>query len=124
VTDDTRAPTLPADVEALVGKLKLANGKDDCTCNVAAHSNYPADHDQYCAFPCMTEAAAALERIARERDHAENMLVTQSDNLTARIDAAEDRIAELEAALLWYADFDGVDGGHRARAILNKGKQP
>lgn len=46
--------------ETIIEKLDLANGKDDCTCNVGGHSNDPREHDKYCAFVCMTEAKAEI----------------------------------------------------------------
>lgn len=50
-----------------VEALGLANGKDDCTCNVANHSDNPTEHDPYCAFPLMRRAAAEVERAGRAR---------------------------------------------------------
>ncbi|MET0170152.1 MAG: hypothetical protein ABW191_07250 [Aliihoeflea sp.] len=100
-----------------------------------------ADHVPDVVQLAMLEAANAIERIARERELCRQKLIVEGDRYRVlesdletwqcrenhqmnRAIAAEDRIAELEAALLWYADFDGVDAGHRARAILNKGKPP
>jgi hypothetical protein len=49
----------------LLARMKLANGADDCTCNVAEHSREAMDHDPYCAFPLLQQAAAKIESDAR-----------------------------------------------------------
>ena len=48
--------------QEFIDAMKLANGRDDCTCNVAEHSSNPAEHDKYCAFRLLSRAAIEVER--------------------------------------------------------------
>jgi hypothetical protein len=52
----------------LIEAITLANGKEDCTCNVAANSNDPNEHDPYCAFQLLKHAAIHLQRGWRARN--------------------------------------------------------
>lgn len=49
--------------ENLKDRMALANGSDDCTCNVAANSPDEREHDEYCAFPMLKEAAVEIARM-------------------------------------------------------------
>jgi hypothetical protein len=46
--------------------MRRANGRDDCTCNVADHSADPREHDPLCAFPLLSWGAAEIERLTLE----------------------------------------------------------
>lgn len=66
-------------MDDLVDRMKLANGTDDCTCNVADHSPNVAEHDEYCAFPLLQIGAAKIE-------HLRAALAKISDPLTLEVE--------------------------------------
>lgn len=75
--------------EDLVVMLTLANGSDDCTCNVAEHSPDPGEHDPYCAFPLMHHAATEVGRLRSllRRYRTETPLGHQPHMIAHEVDA-------------------------------------